>query len=122
MRDAALRPALALMEDATVEPPATVTEAKVFAQSFQGVSPVPRTVRFCEEPLRLRLPREPFLAPPLRIGLTVLSKMRVLLTASVSLGERRSDIGQRAATIDAVQFTRLDFRHQSRAGECEPDQ
>jgi hypothetical protein len=36
-------------EGATVEPPTIVIEAKIFAQPFQGVSPVPRTVRVGEE-------------------------------------------------------------------------
>jgi len=49
MRDAPGWSALAMPEDATVEPPTIVIEAKIFAQPFQGVSPVPRTVRFGEE-------------------------------------------------------------------------
>jgi hypothetical protein len=49
MREAPWRSALAMPEDATVEPPTIVKEAKIFAQPFQGVSPVPQTVRFGEE-------------------------------------------------------------------------
>ena len=92
MRDARLRTALATAEDATVEPPRNVIEAKVFAQPFQGVSPLPRTVGLVRKPLRLRLPREPFLTPPAGVGRAVLSKMRILLTASVSAGEQESGI------------------------------
>jgi hypothetical protein len=48
MRDAPWRSALATPEDATVEPPTIVIEAKIFAQPFQGASSVPQTVRFAE--------------------------------------------------------------------------
>jgi hypothetical protein len=58
VRDAPWRSALAMPEGATVEPPTIVIEAKISAQLFQGVSPVPQTVRFGEESLRIRLPPE----------------------------------------------------------------
>ena len=94
MRDAPLRSALAMAEDATVEPPTIVIEAKIFAQPFQGVSPVPQTVGFGEESVAAEAsPREHFLTPPCGIGRTVLSKMRILLTASVSAGVRKSGVG-----------------------------
>jgi hypothetical protein len=41
--------------------------------------------------------------------------MRILLTASVSTIERKSDIARRATTVDAVRFTWLEIRNQSRA-------
>jgi len=49
MRDAPWRSALAMPEDSTVESPAIAIETKNFAQPFQGVSPVPQTVRVGEE-------------------------------------------------------------------------
>jgi hypothetical protein len=49
MLDAPWRSAIAMPEDATVEPPTIGIEAKIFAQPFQGVSPVPQTVRIGEE-------------------------------------------------------------------------
>jgi hypothetical protein len=49
MHDAPWRSALAMPEDTTVESPAIAREAKIFAQPFQGVSPVPQTVRISEE-------------------------------------------------------------------------
>ena len=49
MRDAQWWSTLAMPEDATVEPPTIVMEAKIFAQPFQGAPSVPQTVRFDEE-------------------------------------------------------------------------
>jgi hypothetical protein len=49
MHDAPWRSALAMPEDTTVESPTIAREAKIFAQPFQGVSPVPQTVRVGEE-------------------------------------------------------------------------
>jgi hypothetical protein len=49
MLDAPWRSAIAMPEDATVEPPTISIEAKIFAQPFQGVSPVPQAVRIGEE-------------------------------------------------------------------------
>jgi hypothetical protein len=74
--------------DVTVEPSTIVMEAKIFAQPFQGVSPVPQIVRFSQESTAAKASLA-FLAPPFGIGRTVLSKMRILVTASVSAGVRR---------------------------------
>jgi len=93
MRDAPWRSALAMPEDATVEPQTIVIDAKIFAQPFQGVSPVPQTVRFGEKSVAAEASSRAFLAPPFGIGRTVLSKMRILLTVSVSASERKSDVG-----------------------------
>ena len=49
MLDAPWRSTIAMPEDATVEPPTIGIEAKIFAQPFQGVSPVPETIRSGEE-------------------------------------------------------------------------
>jgi hypothetical protein len=82
-----------MAEDATAELPTIVVEAKILAQPFQGASPVPQTVGLMRNPLRLRLRTEHFLTLPGGIGRAVLSKMRILLTASVSAGEQESGVG-----------------------------
>jgi hypothetical protein len=79
-------------EDAAVELATIVVEAKIFAQPFQRVSPIQRTARFGEDPLRLRFFQSAVLAPLFGVGRTVLSKMRNLQTASVFAGVRRSDV------------------------------
>jgi hypothetical protein len=99
-------------EDAT---PTIVIEAKIFAQPLQGVSPIPQTVRFGEESVAAEASPGAFLAPRFGSGRTVLSKVRILLTASFSAGAGRTDVGRRATTVDAVRFTRLEIRNQSRA-------